>query len=190
MVGPATNPRLPGSDIRRTEILEQLEFPLARIRPARRYPPVDPVEYKVIALRDCPLPDLLKECDCPQKAADYWRLHVATAANFNPEVETFVVLHLNTRRRVRGHHVVASGILDSVQVHSREVFRAAIVAASAAILCLHNHPSGDASPSSADLFITRELVRAGRLLRIEVVDHVIAGAGGHSSLKELGHICG
>ena len=188
MDGLDTNPRLPDSGIRRSGNLEQLEFPLSRIRPARRYPPADAVEYKVIALRDCPLPELLKECDCPQKAADYWRLHVASAANFDPEVETFVVLHLNTRRRVRGHHIVATGTLDSVQVHSREVFRAAIVAASAAILCLHNHPSGDVSPSSADLHTTRELVRAGRLLRIEVVDHVIVGADRHSSLKELGFL--
>ena len=138
MDGPATNPRLPGSGTRRSEILEQLEFPLSRIRPARRYPPAEAVEYKVIALRDCPLPELLKECDCPQKAADYWRLHVATAAHFNPEVESFVVLHLNTRRRVRGHHVVATGILDAVQVHSREVFRTAIIAASAAVILMHN----------------------------------------------------
>jgi len=145
-----------------------------------------PVEYKVVALRECPLPETLLECDTPQKVAEYWHLHVATSPLFNPELETLVVLHLNTRNRVRGHHVVATGTLDSVVSHSREVFRTAIVAASAAIVLVHNHPSGETQPSEADLVVTRELVRAGRLLRIEVRDHIIIGANRYASLKELG----
>lgn len=186
MNGPDINPRSPSNRRQPPGPLEQLEFPLLPPRPVRRHRTSEAAEYKVVSLRECPLPERLMECDCPQKAADYWRLHVASTVHFNPDVETFVVLHLNTRRRVRGHHIVATGILDGVQVHGREVFRTAIVAASSAVILMHNHPSGDPTPSSADLHTTRELVRAGQLLRIEVLDHVIVGEGRHLSLKELG----
>lgn len=165
---------------------EQLEFPQLIDRPGRRRRAEDPVEYKVVTLRDCPLPESLRECDTPQKAAEYWRLHVVSAPTFNPDVETFVVLHLNTRRRVRGHHVVATGTLDTVITHSREVFRTAIIAVSAAVVLMHNHPSGDSTPSEADIRVTRDLIRAGQILKIEVLDHVIVGAGRHTSLRELG----
>ena len=169
--------------------LVQLEFlqfpePPAVVRPRRK---VDPVEYKVVALRDCPLPECLHECDTPQKAADYWRLHVATHPNFNPEVETCVVLHLTVRRRVRGHHLVATGTLDTLLVHSRELFRTAIVAASHAVVVMHNHPSMDPTPSEADIRVTRDLIRAGQILKIEVLDHVIVAGQRHVSLRECGH---
>jgi DNA repair protein RadC len=146
----------------------------------------EPCEYKVVALRDCPLPMEPKQCDTPQQAADYWRLHVETQPSFDPERECFVVLLLNTRNRVKGHQVVATGILDTVIVHSREVYRAAIIAAAQKILVLHNHPSGDPTPSEADIRITRDLIRAGQVLKIEVLDHVIIGRPEHRSLKELG----
>src|SRR5262245_17697372 len=84
-------------------------------------------EYKVVSLRDCPLPASLAECDTPDKAADYWRLHIATHPYFNPECECFVVLLLNTRRRVKGHHLVSIGIMDTLLVHAREVFRVAVI---------------------------------------------------------------
>ena len=187
MDGPTRDPQPFTTASRRGWPWEQLEFPQLRERPGRRRRAEDPVEYKVVTLRDCPLPDSLQDCDCPRKAADYWRLHIATAVSFSPDVESFAVLHLNTRRRVRGHHIVATGTLDTVIVHSREVFRAAIVANSAAIILLHNHPSGDPSPSEADIRVTRELIRAGQLLKIEVLDHVIVGVGQHSSLKSLGN---
>jgi DNA repair protein RadC len=72
-------------------------------------------------------------------------------------------------------------------VHPREAFRAAVVSASAVIMLMHNHPSGDPSPSEADIRITRELIRAGQILRIDLLDHVIVGAGKFQSLRELGH---
>lgn len=157
-------------------------------RPRRRGSMATPAtEFKVVALRDCPLPEHLVACDTPDKAADYWRLHVATQPQFNPDVETCVVLHLNTRRRVRGHHLVATGTLDTLLVHPREVFRAALVAAAHAIVVLHNHPSGDPSPSEADVRVTRELCRAGQLLRVEVLDHVIVAGPHHASLRALGY---
>lgn len=164
--------------------MELLQFPAAKTIPARGRP--EAMEFKVVALRECPLPENLCECNTPQKAADYWNLHVASHPYFNPEVETCVALHLNTRRRARGHHLVATGTLDTLLVHSREVFRSAIVAASHAVLLMHNHPSGDPSPSEADIRVTRELIRAGQLLKIEVLDHVIVAGGRYASLREMG----
>lgn len=166
--------------------LELLQFPerLPEVRPKAR---PDPVEYKVVSLRECPLPEGLQECDSPQKAVEYWHRHIATLPSFNPEVETCVALHLNTRRRVRGHHLVATGTLDTLLVHSREVYRAAIVAASQAVVLMHNHPSGDPSPSEADIRVTRDLIRAGQILKIELLDHVIVGRARYSSLRELGY---
>src|SRR5688572_21300582 len=121
-------------------------------------------EYKVVALRECPLPEQLKICDTPDTAADYWRLHVATSPYFNPECECFVVLILNTRKRVKGHQLVSTGTMDTILVHPREVFRVAILAAASAIILMHNHPSGEATPSEADIRVTRDLIRAGQLL--------------------------
>lgn len=143
-------------------------------------------EYKLVSLRECPLPEEMALCDQPNLAADYWRSHLVQHPAFNPEVESLFVLLLNTRRRIKGHVLVSTGTLDTILVHPREVFRPAIVAASAAILVMHNHPSGDASPSEADIRVTRDLIRAGQLLKIELLDHVIMGAQRHTSLKELG----
>ena len=144
-------------------------------------------EYKLVSLRECPLPETMAMCDTPQLAADYWRTHVVNHPAFNPDVECFIVLMLNTRRRIKGHVLVATGTLDTILVHPREVFRVAIVSASSAIVLMHNHPSGESSPSEADINITRDLIRAGQLLKIEVLDHVIMGAARHTSLRELGY---
>jgi DNA repair protein RadC len=149
--------------------------------------PAQPYEYKVTALRECPTPESLKLCDTPQKVADYWRLHVPSHPYFSPECECFVVLMLNTRRRVKGHYLVSVGTQDTILVHPREVFRLAIMTAAAAIVMTHNHPSGEATPSEADVKVTRDLIRAGQLLKIEVLDHVVIGNPQHVSLRELGY---
>lgn len=154
-------------------------------------------DYKVVALREMPLPEQMHRCDTPDNAEAYWRACVASAPWFNPEVECFVALHLNTRKRIKGHHLVATGTLDTIHVHAREVFRAAIIGAAAAVIVMHNHPSGEASPSEADIKVTRDLIRQGQLLKIEVLDHVIIGAPpgegrprGYVSLRELGYFYG
>ena len=148
--------------------------------------PASPYEYKVTTLRECPLPENLQQCETPDKAADYWRLHIATQPHFNPDCECLAVLLLNTRRKVKGHHLVSIGTMDTILVHPREVFRLAILTAASAILPMHNHPSGESSPSDADVKVTRDLIRAGQLLKIEVLDHVIIGHGNFSSLRSLG----
>ena len=147
----------------------------------------EPKEWKLVALRECPLPEELHLCDTPAKVAEYWHLHVAEHPYFNPECECFVVLVLNTRRRVKGHYLVATGTMDTLLVHPREVFRIAITAGAAAIVMAHNHPSGDPTPSEADVKVTRDLIRAGQLLKIEVLDHIVIGRPRHCSLRELGY---
>jgi DNA repair protein RadC len=108
-------------------------------------------------------------------------------------VETLQVLLLNTRRRLIRVEEISSGTLDTLLVHAREVFRPAIAANASAIVLAHNHPSGDPAPSEADIKVTRDLVRAGHLLKIEVLDHVILGratedrAKDYASLRELGY---
>jgi DNA repair protein RadC len=126
-------------------------------------------------------------CDTPDKVVDYWNAAIKSSPIFNPECECFFVLLLNTRRRVKAHVLVAHGTLDTILVHPREVFRAAITANAAAVVLAHNHPSGEATPSEADIKVTRDLIRAGQLLKIDVVDHVIIGNGQRASLRELGY---
>jgi DNA repair protein RadC len=145
-----------------------------------------PHEYRITPLRECPTPDQMQDCDTPDKVADYWRRHVATNPYFNPDCECLVVLILNTRRRVKGHYLVSIGTMDTLLVHPREVFRLAIMTAASALVVTHNHPSGDASPSEADIKVTRDLIRAGQLLKIELLDHVIIGNPNRTSLRELG----
>jgi len=149
--------------------------------------PATPHEYKVTALRECPTPENLQLCDTPDKAADYWRMHIATHQHFNPDCECLAVLILNTRRKVKGHHLVSIGTMDTLLTHPREIFRVAIATAAAALIVMHNHPSGESTPSDADIKVTRDLIRAGQLLKIEVLDHVIVGNGNRASLRELGY---
>jgi DNA repair protein RadC len=147
----------------------------------------DPKEYKVVALRDCPVPEQMKICEEPQQVADYWWMHIVIHPYFNPDCECMVVLLLNTRKRVKGHHMVSIGTLDTILVHPREVFSVAVAMKAAAIVLIHNHPSGDPTPSEADIKVTRDLIRAGQLMKIDVTDHVIMGNPGYSSLRGLGY---
>ncbi len=100
--------------------------------------------------------------------------------------ERFLVLQLDTQNQALSYEVVSQGILDASVVHPREVFRAAILANCAAIILVHNHPSGDPTPSPADREITRQLAEAGRVLGIPVRDHVILGHDGYTSFLDLG----
>ena len=98
----------------------------------------------------------------------------------------------NTRRRLIRVEPISQGTLDTLLVHPREVFKAAIAASAAAIIIVHNHPSGDPTPSEADIKVTRDLIRAGQLLKIDLLDHIILGRAcperpkEYASLRELG----
>lgn len=101
--------------------------------------------------------------------------------------EEFHALLLNTRHRVIREVLVTRGILDASLIHPREVFRIAVGEGAAGVILVHNHPSGDPAPSPEDRAVTRQLADAGRALGIPVVDHVVVGRGGYTSLAtELG----
>jgi DNA repair protein RadC len=100
--------------------------------------------------------------------------------------EEFHALLLNTRHRVLREVLVTRGILDASLIHPREVFRAAVAEGAAGLILVHNHPSGDPVPSAEDRAVTRQLVDAGRLLGIPVLDHVVVGRGRWCSVMSEG----
>lgn len=101
--------------------------------------------------------------------------------------EHFWCLALNTKNRLIRVLEVSVGSLNASIVHPRELFKSAVRVSAAWVIVVHNHPSGDPTPSGADIQLTRRLVRAGDVLGIEVLDHVVIGSGGeHASLRELG----
>lgn len=102
--------------------------------------------------------------------------------------EHFFVLCLDTRGVPIRQQLVTKGILNATFVHPREVFYTAIIYNAASIIVVHNHPSGDSNPSDDDLDVTERLVHAGKLLGIEVHDHIIVAKSGYTSLRERGLI--
>lgn len=118
-----------------------------------------------------------------QALADY--LHADMA---HDSIERFRVLHLNTRNMIIRDEVMAQGTIDQAAVHVREVIKRALDTGAAALILVHNHPSGDPSPSRADIDITRAIVAAARPLGISVHDHVIVGASEQLSLRAKGLI--
>jgi DNA repair protein RadC len=103
-------------------------------------------------------------------------------------VERFGVLLLDARHRPIRATLLSSGSRDASLVHPREVFREAMLAAASAIVVFHNHPSGDASPSSDDFMLTRRLATAGDLIGIQVVDHLILADNSYYSFREMGRL--
>lgn len=102
------------------------------------------------------------------------------------EVEEFHLLALDSQSQVRRQVLVTRGLLNSSLVHPREVFRAAIAEAAAGIIVVHNHPSGDPTPSAEDRAVTRQLAEAGRLLDVPLYDHVIVAGDRYLSFAAAG----
>ena len=127
--------------------------------------------------------------DTPDSVADFLREECRPY-----DVEHFYAILVNTRHRLIRKVHLTNGTLDAAIVHPRDVFRHAVAANASAVILVHNHPSGDPTPSKADITVTRDLARAGQLLKIEVLDHVILGqrttdrAQDYFSLKEHGYI--
>lgn len=118
-----------------------------------------------------------------QALLDYLRADMAHLTT-----ERVRVLHLNARNMLIRDEVMAEGSIDQAVIHVREVIRRALDLGSAAIILVHNHPSGDPQPSRADINLTREIAEAGKKLGVQVHDHVIIGLNGHSSLRSMGVI--
>lgn len=149
--------------------------------------PAKSYEYKVQSLRECPAPDAMPICDTPERAFEYWNTSIKLNPYYNPEAECFAVLLLNTRRKIKGHQIVSIGTHDTILVHPLSVFRLAVVTSSPGIIIMHNHPSGEPTPSEADIKVTRDLIKGAQLLKIDLLDHVIAGHSKYNSLRELGY---
>ena len=147
--------------------------------------PYKPHEFKVMLVRECaPMSQVM---DQPELVAQYWRDNIPKADWFDPMKEALVVLVLNTRKRIIGHNLVALGSLDTCPVTPLFVFRPVLAVAGSSVILVHNHPSGSPDPSEADIKVTRDLIRAGQLLKIEVLDHVVIGLNTHVSLRAQGY---
>jgi len=127
--------------------------------------------------------ELPREIGSPEEAYNA----ITTITNVQEEAqEVFGVLILNTKNKIVAVHEVSRGVLNSSLVHPREVFKPAVLHNAAAIICFHNHPSGDPEPSRDDIEITERLKNAGEILGISVYDHIIVGDDRYVSLKERG----
>ncbi len=101
--------------------------------------------------------------------------------------EQFITLHLDTKNRLLCIDLVSTGTMTGSLIHPREVFKTALLSSAASIIAVHNHPSGDPTPSRDDIAVTERLKKAGELIGIELLDHIIIGDG-YKSLKELGYV--
>jgi DNA repair protein RadC len=127
--------------------------------------------------------ELPKKIDSPDRA--YKAITAITSVEEEAQ-EVFGVLILNAKHKIVAVHEISRGTLNSSMVHPREVFKPAVLHNAAAIICFHNHPSGDPEPSRDDIEITNRLVEAGKIMAIEILDHIIVGDDGYASLKERG----
>lgn len=127
--------------------------------------------------------ELPRETKSPEEAYNA----IKTITNVQEEAqEVFGIVILNTKNKIVAVHEVSRGALNSSLVHPREVFKPAILHNAAAIICFHNHPSGDPEPSRDDIEITKRLVEAGKIMGIGILDHIIVGDEGYVSLKQMG----
>lgn len=131
------------------------------------------------------LPPERKAIRSPKDAAD-WVMEEMR----HLKQEHFVCLFLNTKNYVLEKERIFVGTLNSSVVHPREVFRQAIRRSDASVICFHNHPSGDPSPSVEDIQVTERLFRVGRIVGIELIDHIVIGDGVFFSMRENGYLPG
>jgi DNA repair protein RadC len=123
----------------------------------------------------------------PMEAADLLKKILNKEDQISRDREHFWVITVNSRKKVRFVELISLGTMDSTVVHPREIFRRAIKRGAASVILGHNHPSGDTQPSTEDLEMTKRIVEAGKIIGIEVLDHVVIGINGFS-FKEKGLI--
>lgn len=130
-------------------------------------------------------PEVDRKMNSPEKivalAKQYLRMHEETE-------EYMYMLCMNTKLEMIGVFEISHGNVNSSIVGAREVFQKALLANAVAIALIHNHPSGDSTPSREDVKVTERLVKAGEILGVQVLDHIIVGRPGYTSLKEKGYL--
>ncbi|QWQ38719.1 DNA repair protein RadC [Gemella sp. zg-570] len=119
-------------------------------------------------------------CDNPQVVANYFRHKLSTLKQ-----EVFIAVDLNTKGKILEEREVFKGSLSSSLIHPREIFKNSVRNSAASIICLHNHPSGDASPSREDIKTTYNLIEVGEILGISCLDHIIIAKKGYCSLIKV-----
>jgi DNA repair protein RadC len=127
--------------------------------------------------------ELPRETKSPEEA--YNAIKIITNVQEEAQ-EVFGILLLNIKNKIVAAHEISRGALNSSLVHPREVFKPAVLHNAASIICFHNHPSGEPEPSREDIELTKLLVEAGKIMGIEVLDHIIVGEDRYVSLKERG----
>ncbi len=142
-------------------------------------------EYRLSVVREVTQNSM---CDNPEKVYNAWKAGVETASWYSPLQEQCVVFMVNTKRKIIGFKLTSMGTLDSALIEPRDVFVPALLAGAKAIILTHNHPSGDSIPSDADVRVTKHMIEVGKLLKIDLLDHIIIGKGEKPwcSLRELG----
>ena len=160
-------------------------YPVARPRPKRTR--VRLTTLRLVREGSFPAPEGCRSSRTPMRSPRDVYTYMAPYAE-REAVESFWILPLDSQHQLAGAGptVITRGILNSSLVHPREVFIAAIASRAAAVILVHNHPSGDPTPSPDDRVVTDQLVTAGRLLDIPVFDHVIVGDGRYTSFAEAG----
>lgn len=152
--------------------------------------------YRIVAanvVSEQSLPFNLNPCDSPEKSYDLWQAVIASQPDHEPDKENLVVVIVNTRLVPFAWHRVSLGTVSEAQGHPREILRPVIASAGFGFILMHNHPSGDPSPSRADEAVTRRLSEASDLMQVRFIEHVIVGrpspgSTGYFSFREAGLI--
>ena len=120
--------------------------------------------------------------------ADVYIIIQNIADHLDENREHLIVISMDTKNQIKSIDITSIGTLNANIVHSREIFYTAICHRSASIIIAHNHPSGDPTPSKEDIAVTEKLMEAGKILGIDLLDHVITGKGRYCSLKDEGFV--
>lgn len=122
----------------------------------------------------------------PEDIAALLQAWLKTVDKIDHDKEHFIVILLNTRSKIKNIEVVSIGIVNACLIHPREVFKRAIIETSSQIIIAHNHPSGDCEPSNEDIEITKRLKEAGKIIGIELLDHIVFSQHDHYSFSGNG----
>lgn len=142
--------------------------------------------YKIIREKSETYYDGRKSMNNPDDAAKLFKEYYEE--NFDMDKEHFSVIMVDTKNKMIGINLVSMGTVNQTITHPREVFRPAVMASANSVFLCHNHPSGDPTPSREDIDTTKRLKEAGKILGIEILDHIILGDNRHVSLLEKGMI--
>ncbi|MGK0188600.1 MAG: DNA repair protein RadC [Verrucomicrobiales bacterium] len=142
-------------------------------------------EFKLTRVREA---GASSKVDSPELATEFWKSTIENADWYQESKEHLVTLFLNTRYSLNGFNLVSMGSLNETTAHPREIFAPVLCAGAFAFILMHNHPSGDPSPSQADRNLTRRITEGASIFEIKFLDHVIIGGSEepYFSFREMG----